>query len=187
MSSEFKWTINPVNKQSTKLVLNYLIERGKDLETQTEGKVIGSLVKTRHPIMEVAKRIAEMSSASYSQRINKDSKDASAIYEREAYQFVIYDRSHTYELCVFTVRCNDFMPVYIDIDPTIADEEGLEKTIEVSCFETFETLFCRIVSSTKVVYVISHLNNLPDEPVTQSPDDAGTEQNASENDKQNQS
>ena len=40
MSNEFKWTISPVNKQPAKLVLDYLIERGRDLEKQTEGKVL---------------------------------------------------------------------------------------------------------------------------------------------------
>lgn len=187
MSNEFKWTISPVNKQPAKLVLDYLIERGRDLEKQTEGKVIGSLVKINHPLIEIARRVAEISNGTKPQRINKNAKDAATIYERESYQFIIYDRAHSYELCVFTIRCNAFMPVYIEIDATIAEEEEIEEYTEANNLEEFEDLFSRIVGSTKVIYIISQLNNLPDELETQALTDSANEQSTPDIEEQNES
>lgn len=180
MSSGFEWKINPMNEQFTSPVIDYIIECGRDLEKQTEGKVIGILAKAKHPLADALMKFAELGSGIYPAKLNSKAKDATLLYEKGEYQFIICDKAHSYELCVFTMSCNNLMPISVIIDSTIASEAKVDEKIEIHSFKSFKDLFSRIVTSNKVVYIISCLMNLPDVPEISASSDDEVEQDEQE-------
>lgn len=164
MANDFEWIIKPIDNEPTSPVFDFLRKAADALAMQTGGKVLGTVAESGHPFGETLSVIAEISRGLYPPRLFSSSKDADDIYEKTNYYFIIYDKAHSYELPAFSMKCNDLMPISVSIDSTIAQEEGLQEKCEVSSFSAFQSLFRHIMQSKKVIYIISHLAQLPDVP-----------------------
>ena len=163
MKNETIWIIDSDSDRSSKPVIDYIIDQGKDLERQTNGRVKGELALAGTSFIDSINLIQAIAKPVYSPTQHKDMKDASALYTKVTYEFFIVDKCHNYELSVFKITCNDIMPVSLSIDPTIAKESRIDQTMEINSLETFQKCFGDIVSTQKVRYIIRKLLELSNE------------------------
>ena len=97
----------------------------------------------------------------YHVTLSKGAKDASNLYLKQTYEFIIADEAHKYELSLFQITCNDTLPATLAIDPTIAEELSLDKQFEIGSLDRFKETFEEIVRSRKVIYIIDRLMKPP--------------------------
>ncbi len=163
MSEKSLWITSVGENKSSQPILDYIINQGEELKKQTNGKIRGVLTVAGASWNALIDTLSLfVSTIPYQPTHHKDLKDASDLYKKKTYEFLIIDEIHKYELSVFQLTCNDTLPVNLTIDSTIAKEEKIEENKNIYSLDTFKTVFKEIVTSEKVVYVIDRLLKLPD-------------------------
>ena len=163
MAENSIWVTSVEKNNSSRPIIEYIIDQGNDLSKQTNGKIKGVLVKAGAAWDSFVDILTLLGSQiPYHPTHHNELNDASELYKKRTFEFLIVDEIHKYELSVFQITCNDTMPVKLRIDPTIAREEKLEESSDIRSLETFKDIFEEIVTSEKVVYIISRLLSLPD-------------------------
>ena len=169
MNNDSVWILSADKKESSKPILDYIIQQADDLLEKTGGKLKAALEATGIPLAQFAKRLSDLTPRVGRSNNHAKARDASTFYERHTYEFFIVDESHNYELSVFQITCNDQVPVLVVIDDDIAEDADMDKEQYVDSLEEFKGLFRDIVTSDKVVYIIDKLLHLPDpEPKSES-------------------
>lgn len=177
MSENSYWIISVADNQSSEPILDFIIEQGEVLKKETNNKIRGVLTKAGASWNTVIETMSKLTlTALYQPTHHKGLKDAANLYTKSTYEFLIVDEIHKYELSVFQITCNDTLPIKLNIDPLIAKEEELDESIDVTSLEAFKSLFRKIVTSDKVVYIIDRLLKLPDpEPIANNDNEEETD------------
>lgn len=163
MSENSLWITSIGEDKSSQPILDYIRNQGKDLSDQTNGKIKGILVKAGSSLASIVDALSLISGqAPYNPTHHKGLNDASELYNKTTYEFLIVDEIHKYELSIFKITCNDTLPANLSIDSIIAKEESLDSNCSIFSLEDFKGIFRRIVTSDKVVYVIDRLLKLPE-------------------------
>lgn len=159
MDIKSAWTFNRDEAKSSQPIFDYIESQINMLKNATDGKVIALLDDTHITNKQIAEALSTLSRTwdSIPLTINQDEKDASKLYEKHTKSFYITDKNNKYELFVFSITGNDELPVLLEIDETIAEEAGLEATIEIRSEESFKEAFDKMVQTHKVNYIINRL------------------------------
>lgn len=165
MSNEPEWIIANQNELPSQPVMDYIKQKGAELAKVTEGKLTAVLVRAGVSWKDVATTLADafdgITNGHYHATLSKDATDASNLYKKKTYEFLIVDDIHKYELSLFQITCNDILPASLLIEPTIAEEASLQKHIEIDNLEKFKEVFEEIIHCRKVIYIINRLIKLP--------------------------
>ena len=145
-------------------ILDYINEQAELLKEATAGKVLAKFSENNTGVELLLSGLGKAMAESYQLFWSKkDVADAATLYTKVYYEFIIYDAKHTYELSVFRLGFNDTLPADLYIDPTIAEEAGLQDKHEIEEQENFDRLFVEMIKTHKVQYVINRLMQLNDE------------------------
>lgn len=184
MSNQSIWILSDESEQSSLPIINYIQEQGRELSYDTNGKLKGVLVHAGVSWKEMATVLSNtvdgITNGLYHTSFSKGAKDASRLYYKQTYEFIIVDEAHKYELSLFQITCNDTLPASLAIDPTIAEESSLSKQVEIGSLERFKDIFEDIVRSRKVIYIIDRLMKLPPDTNETSAESKSDSENATE-------
>lgn len=158
MPEKSVWIINSDKNGSSQPIIDYITKQGTILGEETCGKIKGVLLPAEYSLRNLAIDGADAFIRSFS---TKGFQNASDLYANKLYEFFIIDEIHRYELSVFQIKYNAILPVTLTIDRTIANEANLKETQRIHSLETFKSVFEKIVTTNKVVYIIERLLNMP--------------------------
>ncbi len=160
MPEKSVWIINSDKNGSSQPIIDYITKQGTILGEETCGKIKGVLLPVEYPLSNFAIAGADALLKIRSPSMN-GFQNASGLYANQTYEFLIIDEIHRYELSVFQIKYNAILPVTLTIDRTIASEANLKETQRIHSLETFKSVFEKIVTTNKVVYIIERLLNMP--------------------------